>query len=45
MKMHYSIEHRDIIELRIYVKGYGFFSFAKNMSNKYNQNLVNSASP
>ena len=34
-KMTYSIEHRD----RIYVKGYGFLSFAKsigkNLSNKY----------
>ena len=27
MKMHYSIEPRD----RIYVKGYGFLSFAKNV--------------
>ena len=37
--MRYSIEARD----RIYVKGYGFLSFAKNMaknfSNKYGQNL------
>ena len=35
--MRYSIEPRD----RIYVKGYGFLSFAKNMdkrlSNKYGQ--------
>ena len=35
IKMRYSIEPGD----RIYVKGYGFFSFAKNMSksisNKY----------
>ena len=35
IKMRYSIEPRD----RIYVKGYGFLSFAKNMgknlSNKY----------
>ena len=41
--MRYSIEPRD----RIYVKGYGFLSFAKNMgkslSNKYGQKLVNSA--
>ena len=48
--MHYSIEPRD----RIYVKGYGFLSFAKNigthatkvakkMSNKYSQNLLDSA--
>ena len=29
--MRYSIEPRD----RIYVKGYGFLSFARNMSNKY----------
>ena len=33
--MRYSIEPRD----RIYVKGYGFLSFAKNMSNKYGQKL------
>ena len=40
IKMRYSIEPRD----RIYVKGYGFLSFAKNMgknlSNKYGQNLL-----
>ena len=38
--MRYSIEPRD----RIYVKGYGFLSFAKNMgknlSNKYDQKLL-----
>ena len=28
IKMRYSIEPRD----RIYIKGYGFLSFAKNMS-------------
>ena len=37
--MHYSIEPRD----RIFVKSYGFLSFArnigKNLSNKYIQNL------
>ena len=41
--MGYSIEPRD----RIYVKGYGFLSFAKNMSkslsNKYSQKLLGSA--
>ena len=41
--MRYSIEPRD----RIYVKGYGFLTFAKNMgkslSNKYGQKLVDSA--
>ena len=41
--MIYSIEPRD----RICVKGYGFLSFAKNMgkglSNKYGQNLLDSA--
>ena len=41
--MRYSIELRD----RIYVKGYGFLSFAKNMgkslSNKYGQKLLDSA--
>ena len=40
--MRYSIEPRD----RIYVKGYGFSSFAKNMSkglsNKYGQKLFDS---
>ena len=40
--MRYSIEPRDII----YVKGYGFLSFAKNMgkslSNKYGQKLLDS---
>ena len=43
IKMRYSIEPRD----RIYVKGYGFLSFPKNMgkslSNKYGQNLLDSA--
>ena len=42
IKMIYSIEPRD----RIYVKGYGFLSFAKNMgkslSNKYDQKLLDS---
>ena len=41
--MRYSIQPRD----RIYVKGYGFVSFAKNMgknlSNKYGQKLLDSA--
>ena len=41
--MRHSIEPRD----RIYVKGYGFLSFAKNMrkilSNKYGQKLLDSA--
>ena len=41
--MRYSIEPRD----RIYVKGYGFLFFAKNtgksLSNKYGQNLLDSA--
>ena len=43
IKMRYSIEPRD----RIYVKGYGFLSFAKNMdkslSNKYGQKVLDSA--
>ena len=38
--MRYLIKPRD----RIYVKGYGFLSFAKNMdkslSNKYGQNFL-----
>ena len=41
--MRYSIEPKD----RIYVKGYGFLCFAKNMgknlSNKYVQKLLDSA--
>ena len=41
--MRYSIEPRD----RVYVKGYGFLWFAKNMgkslSNKSGQKLLNSA--
>ena len=41
--MRYSLEPRD----RIYVKGYGFLSFAKNigksLSNKYGQKLLDSA--
>ena len=41
--MRYSIEPRD----RIYVKGYGFLSFAKNigknLSNRYGQKLLDSA--
>ena len=41
--MSYSVEPRD----RIYVKGYGFSSFAKNMgknlSNKFSQELLDSA--
>ena len=36
--MRYSIELRD----RKYVKGYGFLSFAKNLSNKYSQKLLDS---
>ena len=43
MKMRSSIEPKD----RIYVKGYGFLSFAKNMgknlSSKYGQKLLDSA--
>ena len=41
--MRYSIEPRD----RMYVKGYGFLSFPKNickdLSNKYGQKLFDSA--
>ena len=42
IKMRYSIKPKD----RIYVKGYGFLSFAKNIgkySNKYSQKLLDSA--
>ena len=42
IEMRYSIEPRE----RIYAKGYGFLSFAKNMgkslSNKYGQKLLDS---
>ena len=42
IKIRYSIEPKD----RIYVKGYGFLSFAKNigksLSNKYGQKLLDS---
>ena len=34
--MRSSLEPRD----RVYVKGYGFMSFAKGMSNKYGKKLV-----
>ena len=41
--MRYSIELKD----RVYVKGYGFLSFAKNISknltNKYSQNVLDTA--
>ena len=41
--MRYSIERTD----RIYVKGYGFLTFAKNIdktvSTKYSQNLLENA--
>ena len=43
IKMRYLVEPRD----RIYVKGYGFSSFAKNigenLSNKYGKKILNSA--
>ena len=37
--MKYSLKPRD----RIYVKGYGFMSFARSMSNKYGKKLVDTA--
>ena len=37
--MRYSIEPRD----RVYVKGYGFMSFARSISNKYGKKLVDTA--
>ena len=37
--MRYSLEPRD----RIYVKGYGFMSFARSMSKKYGKKLVDTA--
>ena len=43
IKMRYSIQPRD----KIYVKGYGFLSFAKNigthLSNKYGQKILDTA--
>ena len=39
IKMRYSIEPRD----RVYVKGYGFMSFARSISNKYGKKLVDTA--
>ena len=39
IRMRCSIEPRD----RIYVKGYGFLSFTKNLSNKFSQKLLDSA--
>ena len=38
-RMRYSIEPRD----KIYVKGYGFMSFTRSMSNKYGKKLVDTA--
>ena len=38
-KMKYSIEPRD----RVYVKEYGFMSFARSMINKYGKKLVDTA--
>ena len=37
--MRYSLEPRD----RVYVKGYGFMSFARSMSNKRGKKLVDTA--
>ena len=37
--MRYSMEPKD----RIYVKRYGFMSFARTMSNKYGKKLVDTA--
>ena len=37
--MRYSIEPRD----KIYVKGYGFMSFARILSSKYGKNLFDTA--
>ena len=44
IKIRYSLEPRD----KIYVKGYGFMSFAKNirkknLSNKYSQKIIDTA--
>ena len=37
--MRYSLEPRE----KIYVKGYGFVSFSRSMSNKYGKKLVDTA--
>ena len=37
--MRYSIKPRE----RRYAKGYGFLSLARNLNNKYGQNLADSA--
>ena len=37
--MRYSIEPRD----SVYIKGYGFMSFTRNMSNKYEKKLIDTA--
>ena len=37
--MRYSVKPRD----RVYVKGYGFMSFARSMNNKYGKQLVDTA--
>ena len=37
--MRYSIKPRD----RVYVKGYGFMSFVRSVSNKYGKKLVDTA--
>ena len=37
--MRYSIEPRE----RIYIKGQGFLSFARNFGNKYGKKLINTA--
>ena len=37
--MRYSLEPRD----RVYVKEYGFMSFARSMSNKYGKKLVDTS--
>ena len=39
IKIRYSIQPRD----RVYVKGYGFMSFARSMSNKYGKKIVDTA--
>ena len=37
--MRYPIEPRD----RVYIKGYGFMSFARSINNKYGKKLVDTA--
>ena len=47
IKMRYSVQPKDLVYVKVYIKGYRFLSFAKNigknLSNKYIQKLLDSA--